>query len=161
MPSPLCASSLVLQPALNFLGKGSINDGLFRGLPGAIQGKPKGGGEKATSLRFPAWFFQGEKLAMHNGSGVLIEAEHNLHAGNAAVNAVMSEPGPLSSGRFEKFGSRTGALGAEQRAGRKHKIVEQLFEGLMASGHQVGHQGQKSAQTIRSIRIHVAPPRQA
>ena len=78
-----------------FLGKGSINDGLLWGLPGAIQGKPKGGGEKATSLRLPAWFFQGEKLAMHNGSGVLVEAEHNLHARNAAVNAIRSEPGPL------------------------------------------------------------------
>ena len=139
MPSPLCASSLVLQPALNFLGKGSINDGLLWGLPGAIQGKPKGGGEKATSLRFHAWFFQGEQLVMHNGSGVLIKAEHHLHAGNAAVNAIMSEFGPLSSGRFEKFSSRTGALGAEQRAGRKHKIVEQLFESLVASGLNLRH----------------------
>ena len=99
MPSPLCASSLVLQPALNFLGKGSINDGLLWGLPGAIQGKPKGGGEKATSLRFPAWFFQGEQLVMHDGSGVLIKAEHQLHAGNATVNAIMSEYGPPELGK--------------------------------------------------------------
>ncbi len=72
MPSPLCASSLVLQPALNFLGKGSINDGLFWGLPGAIQGEPIGGGDKATSLRFPAWSFQGEKMGVHDGGSVLI-----------------------------------------------------------------------------------------
>ena len=80
-----------------------MNNGLLWGIPGAIQGEPIGGRHRATSLRFPAWFFQGKKLAVHNGGSVLIEAKHNLYARNAAVNAIMPEPGPLGSGGLEKF----------------------------------------------------------
>ena len=105
MSSPLGTGSLVLKPALDFLGQGCINDGLLRGLPGAIQGEPKGGGNRATSLLFPARSSQGEKMAVHDGGSVLIEAKHNLYARNAAVNAIMPEPGPLGSGGLDKFSS--------------------------------------------------------
>ena len=105
MSSPLGTGSFVLKPALDFLGQGCVNDGLLRGLPGAIQGEPKGGGDSATILRFPTWLFQGKKLVVHNGGSVLIEAKHNLYARSTAVNAIMPEPGPLGSGGLEKFSS--------------------------------------------------------
>ena len=104
MPSPFGTSSLVLKPALNFLGQGRSKERMLRWLPGAVREKPKGGGDSTATLGFPSRPLQSKKLIVHNSGSIMVKAQNNLHTRNAAVDAVVLEPGPLGSGWLEKLG---------------------------------------------------------
>ena len=99
------ASSFILQSALNFIGQGRSKYRLLRWLPGAVLGEPKSSRYGTAILGFPSRPLQGEELVVNNSGGIRVEAQNNLHTRNAAVDAVVPKPGPLSSGGFEELGS--------------------------------------------------------
>ena len=58
-------------------------------LPGAVLGKPKGSNDSTAILGLPSRLLESEELVVHSNGGLKVEAQNNLHAWNAAVNAVM------------------------------------------------------------------------
>ena len=105
MSSHLGTGSFILQSAFNFLGQGGSEERMLRWLPGAVLGEPKSSRYGTAILGLPSRPLQGEELVVHNSGGIKVEAQNNLHTRNAAVDAVVPKPGPLSSGGFEELGS--------------------------------------------------------
>ena len=90
---------------------------------------------------------------MHSVGSFSAEAEKDLDTWNAAINAVVSQPGPLRPWWFEKFGCGAGALRVEKGSGSLHKEAELLLEGsvlrFLALRHQLAAQRRKASVKLK------------
>ena len=62
--------------------------------PRGVLWEPKRSRYGTSILGFPYRPLQGEELVVHNSGGIRVEEQNNLHTRNAAVDAVVLEPGP-------------------------------------------------------------------
>ena len=68
---------------------------MFWHVPWTFLGKAKGTWDSIAFLSLSARTFEGKELPVHSVGSFSAEAEKDLDTWNAAINAVVSQPGPM------------------------------------------------------------------